>query len=82
MEIPQCMKKLTSTWMLWCGATGGDVYVNGKRVQNILSQAEVRALKVNNAHFGLLHILFMKYSVPRQTSRQKLIKVKRSWYKI
>jgi len=49
------MQDLTPTWMLYCGpATGGEVKVNGRAIQKVLSGDEVKALKVSSgAQCGL-----------------------------
>ena len=53
--IPKYMTELTPTWMLRCHPySGGEVMVNGRTVQNVLSVDEVEALKVSSgAQCGL-----------------------------
>ena len=58
VEIPEYMEELTPSWMMCLGVVGGGiVQVNGGTVQNVLSAAEVWALKVSSgAQCGLLHV--------------------------
>ena len=53
--VPEYMRQLTPTWLLYCGpATGGAVKVNGRPVQKVLSGDKVWALKVSSgAQCGL-----------------------------
>ena len=63
--FPEDMGYLTPSWMLTCDIySGGQVWVNGKRVkENFLSPEAVKALKVSgDIQCGLLHVYI---SVPR-----------------
>ena len=53
--IPEYMWQLTPTWMLYCSPSfGGNVKVNGRTLQKVLSGVEVKALKVSSgAQCGL-----------------------------
>ena len=49
-DIPQYIRFLRNgVWMLYCfSGIGGEVMVNGERVQTVLSSDEVKALKVSS----------------------------------
>ena len=47
--MPRLMEQVTPTWMLDCDPlSGGEVRVNGRTVQKVLSRDEMRALKVSS----------------------------------
>ena len=56
--MPEDIWQLDPTWMMWLSVgTGGEVQVNGRTVQNVLSRDEVKALKVSSgAQCGPLHV--------------------------